>query len=57
MWHEFSESSSDPEANLHTAWSGKFCGEPGHCCERLFGTLQVAAWGGEDGTVSTKALD
>jgi hypothetical protein len=45
MWHEFSESSSDPEVNLHTAWSGKFCGESGDCCEWLFGTLQVAGNG------------
>jgi len=38
MWHEFSESSSDPEVNLVTAWAGNFCGESGDCCAWLFGT-------------------
>lgn len=42
MWHEFSESSSDPNVNLATAWSGSFCGESGDCCAWLFGTLKVA---------------
>jgi Phosphate-induced protein 1 conserved region len=45
MWHEFSESSSDPEVNLNTAWTGSFCGESGDCCAWLFGTLQVAGNG------------
>ncbi len=39
MWHEFSESSSDPEVNLSTAWAGNFCGESGDCCAWLFGTV------------------
>ncbi len=40
MWHEFSESSSDPEVNLVTAWAGNFCGESGDCCAWLFGTTK-----------------
>lgn len=39
MWHEFSESSSDPEVNLHTAWAGS-CGESGDCCAWIFGTVK-----------------
>jgi Phosphate-induced protein 1 conserved region len=45
MWHEFSESSSDPNINIDTAWAGNFkgnCNESGDCCAWLFGTLQVA---------------
>jgi hypothetical protein len=41
MWHEFSESSSDPEVNLKTAWAGNFCGESGDCCAWLFGTVKT----------------
>ena len=41
MWHEFSESTSDPEVNLNTAWAGS-CGENGDCCAWQFGTLHVA---------------
>ena len=41
MWHEFSESSSDPEVNLNTAWAGNFCGESGDCCAWLFGTVKT----------------
>jgi phosphate-induced protein 1 len=40
MWHEFSESSSDPQVNMQTAWSGQFCGESGDCCAWLFGTVK-----------------
>lgn len=36
MWHEFSESSSDPDIN---AWTGNYCGESGDCCAWLFGLL------------------
>jgi len=45
MWHEFSESSSDPEVNLNTAWAGNFCGESGDCCAWLFGTVKKDAHG------------
>jgi hypothetical protein len=38
MWHEFSETVSDPEVNLKTAWAGNSCGESGDCCAWLFGT-------------------
>jgi hypothetical protein len=41
MWHEFSESASDPEVNMQTAWAGS-CGESGDCCAWFFGNLQVA---------------
>ncbi|MGA8489582.1 MAG: hypothetical protein WB711_04115 [Terriglobales bacterium] len=41
MWHEFSESSSDPQVNLKTAWAGNFCGESGDCCAWLFGTVKT----------------
>jgi hypothetical protein len=41
MWHEFSESSSDPEVNLQTAWAGNFCGESGDCCAWLFGKVKT----------------
>ncbi len=41
MWHEFSETSSDPEVNLVTAWAGNFCGESGDCCAWLFGTVHT----------------
>ncbi|HXM22786.1 MAG TPA: hypothetical protein VN948_16125 [Terriglobales bacterium] len=39
MWHEFSETVSDPEVNQRTAWAGNFCGESGDCCAWLFGTV------------------
>ena len=45
MWHEFSESSSDPEVNLVTAWAGNFCGESGDCCAWLFGTVHTDSHG------------
>jgi len=41
MWHEFSETSSDPQVNLRTAWAGNFCGESGDCCAWLFGTVKT----------------
>jgi hypothetical protein len=41
MWHEFSETASDPEVNLNTAWVGNFCGESGDCCAWLFGTVHT----------------
>ena len=37
MWHEFSESASDPQVNMHTAWAGNTCGENGDCCAWQFG--------------------
>jgi hypothetical protein len=48
MWHEFSESASDPEVNLNTAWAENFgpgCGENGDCCAYIFGTLKKDANG------------
>lgn len=45
MWHEFSETSSDPEVNLVTAWAGNFCGESGDCCAWLFGTVHTDSKG------------
>jgi len=44
MWHEFSETVSDPEVNLQTAWAGN-CGESGDCCAWFFGTTHIAANG------------
>jgi hypothetical protein len=41
MWHEFSESASDPQVNFNTAWAGNFCGESGDCCAWLFGTVKT----------------
>jgi len=41
MWHEFSESSSDPQVNLNTAWAGNFCGESGDCCAWIFGNVKT----------------
>jgi hypothetical protein len=41
MWHEFSETVSDPQVNLNTAWAGNFCGESGDCCAWLFGTVKT----------------
>ncbi len=45
MWHEFSETSSDPQVNLRTAWAGNFCGESGDCCAWLFGTVKTDSLG------------
>jgi len=45
MWHEFSETVSDPEVNLRTAWAGNFCGESGDCCAWLFGTVKKDSHG------------
>jgi len=41
MWHEFSESSSDPQVNLNTAWAGNFCGESGDCRAWIFGNVKT----------------
>jgi Phosphate-induced protein 1 conserved region len=41
MWHEFSETVSDPQVNMRTAWAGNFCGESGDCCAWLFGTVKT----------------
>jgi len=41
MWHEFSETVSDPEVNMVTAWAGNFCGESGDCCAWIFGTVKT----------------
>jgi len=41
MWHEFSETVSDPEVNANTAWAGNFCGESGDCCAWIFGTVKT----------------
>jgi hypothetical protein len=55
MWHELSESSSDPEVNYNTAWAGNFCGESGDCCAWLFGTLQTDSNGHKyTNTIGTK---
>jgi hypothetical protein len=43
MWHEFSESASDPEAG--SAWVGNFCGESGDCCAWLFGKVRTDSHG------------
>jgi hypothetical protein len=40
MWHEFSETITDPEVNLNTAWAANFCGENGDCCAYIFGNLK-----------------
>ena len=40
LWHELSESVSDPEVNLRTAWAGS-CGESGDCCAWQFGKTFV----------------
>jgi hypothetical protein len=40
MWHEFSETVSDPDAGLNNAWRGSYCGETGDCCDFIFGNLK-----------------
>jgi hypothetical protein len=45
MWHEFSETVSDPEVNLSTAWAGNACGESGDCCAWIFGTVKKDSHG------------
>lgn len=42
MFHELSESVTDPEVNLNTAWNGGSCGENGDCCNFNFGTTFIA---------------
>lgn len=41
MWHEFSESVTDPEVNRRTAWAANFCGENGDCCAWEFGNVKT----------------
>ena len=45
MWHEFSETMSDPEVNVHTAWTSQFCGESGDCCAWIFGKVKKDSHG------------
>ena len=40
MFHELSESMTDPEVNLKTAWAGS-CGENGDCCNFVFGSTKI----------------
>ena len=55
MWHEFSETVSDPEVNRRTAWAGNFCGESGDCCAWLFGTVKTDSHGHKyTNTIGTK---
>jgi len=41
MWHEFSETASDPNVGISTAWNGGPCGESGDCCAWLFGATKL----------------
>jgi hypothetical protein len=52
MWHEFSETTSDPEVNMHTAWAGNNCGENGDCCAWQFGNTFQAP----NGTTANEQL-
>jgi hypothetical protein len=45
MWHEFSETMSDPEVNVDTAWESGVCGESGDCCAWLFGKVKKDSHG------------
>lgn len=45
MWDEFSDTMSDPEVNLDTAWEGNFCGEASDCCAWLFGKVKKDSHG------------
>lgn len=38
LFHELSESVTDPEVNMNTAWQAGSCGENGDCCNFTFGT-------------------
>ena len=48
LWHEFSESMTDPEVNLTAstpiskAWDWPQCGEVGDCCQWLWGKTHIA---------------
>jgi len=44
LWHELSETVTDPEVNLHTAWTGS-CGENGDCCAWNFGRTFITGNG------------
>lgn len=39
MWHEFSETVTDPLVNMQTAWASNVCGENGDCCAWNFGNV------------------
>ena len=41
VFHELSESVTDPEVNLQTAWAGS-CGENGDCCNFVYGSTRIA---------------
>jgi hypothetical protein len=41
IFHELSETVTDPEVNLHTAWAGS-CSENGDCCNFVYGTTHTA---------------
>jgi len=48
MFHELSETVTDPEVNLGagtTAWNSGSCGENGDCCNFTFGTTSIATNG------------
>ena len=45
IFHELSESVTDPEVNLHTAWQAGTCGENGDCCNFTFGPTRKVANG------------
>ena len=40
MFHELSETMTDPEVNLQTAWAGS-CGENGDCCNFVYGPTKI----------------
>jgi Phosphate-induced protein 1 conserved region len=42
IWHEFSESVTDPEVNLSTVWDWPQCGEAGDCCAWSWGKTHIA---------------
>jgi hypothetical protein len=41
IFHELSETVTDPEVNLHTAWAGS-CSENGDCCNFVYGPTHTA---------------
>ena len=45
IFHELSESVTDPEVNLRTAWQAGTCGENGDCCNFTFGPTRKVANG------------
>jgi len=55
MWHEFSETMSDPDTSLDPGWGGNYCGENGDCCAYIFGNLHIDAHGHKyTNTIGTK---